>query len=85
MFGCMEAVDESGSPATLLIYEDTRHRYLHNTPAVGDCYQCRRYHASVFIPLCRIVLEHVCLRHLPLPNDILMHYFPIFLFPRVAA
>lgn len=77
MFGCMKAKDETGKDATLLLYENSRNAYVCCVPFVGDVLECIHYHASVYIPVRKLLMEHIVLRLLPVPRDVLQYYFPI--------
>ena len=78
-FGCMRAIDDGGSSATLLVYDRPNVCFARNLPAAGDCFLCERVHSSVFVPRLRFLRTHACLRHLDIPRDLLDEYFPVFL------
>lgn len=75
-FGCVKAHHLNGDPATLLLYEDIRCRYVNSVPSMGDLLVCQNLHTSVFVPLSRINLCHLCVWRLPIPYDILASKFP---------
>ena len=76
-FGCMQARDLLGNPATVVLYEDLRRRYVDNVPRFGDWLLCDHLHASVYRPIRRVIRAALCLRKLPLPDDVLRYYFPL--------
>lgn len=78
MFGCLRARDMRGIDAVIIIYENIHCRYVDIMPYPGDLLLCRKLHSSVYVPLHRIIQSNLCLRHLDIPGDILMEYFPIY-------
>lgn len=76
-FGCVQARDLLGNPATVVLYEDLRHRYVSSVPRSGDWLLCDHMHASVYRPMRRVIRAALYLRKIPLPYDVLLHYFPL--------
>ena len=76
-FGCVHAQDLCGNRAMIIVYEDLKNWYLNEVPAYGSMFLCSHYHSSVYIPFAYIIHEHLLLRKLYIPNDVLYEYFPI--------
>lgn len=77
-FGCMRARDLNDHPVLIILYEYIHCMYLPIVPQKGDFILCEHYHHHVYIPLRLIIREHLVLRKLPVPNDVVAHYFPMF-------
>tara|TARA_B100001063_G_C16596480_1_gene468371 strand:- start:315 stop:590 length:276 start_codon:yes stop_codon:yes gene_type:complete len=78
MFGCVKAIDENGNGATILVYENIHNFKLKSIPKCGEVFLCYKLHNSVFIPCKKLKEEHLLLRMLPISNDLLAYYFPVF-------
>lgn len=77
-FGCMKGNDARGREVVLLVYESAADLgRVRHVPRAGDLLWCRPYHASVFVPVRKVSREHLALRALPLPGDVLHAYFPL--------
>lgn len=76
-FGCMKARDLRGCDASIILYENLYTRYVDIVPRTGDVLLCYLLHSSVHLPICRLKPELLCLRQLPIPCDVLQHYFPL--------
>ena len=76
-FGCVKAHDLCGNHASIVLYENLTTRYVDAAPRAGDMLLCRHHHSSVYVPLLRILQTALCLRSLPIPNDVLSAYFPL--------
>lgn len=76
-FGCVRARHLNGDAATIVLYEDLRHRYVDIVPSSGDCLVCENLHTSVFAPISRVDLCNLCVWRLPIPYDVLASEFPV--------
>ena len=77
-FGCIKARHITGMDATIVLYENIRKCYTANYyPRRNDILLCDYLHSSVYIALALIIEEHLCLRALNLPGDVLREYFPL--------
>ena len=77
IFGCMKAIDENGNNANIMIYENINVWKLGYVPKIGDMLVCKNYHSNVYIPHKIYMKAHLMLRHLPIPYDVMFHYFPL--------
>jgi hypothetical protein len=77
-FGCISASDMSGKPAMIILYENIRCHHVDIVPNMGDVLLCAHIHSRVFIPICRLCLDHFFIRKLPIPLDVAHVYFPLF-------
>ena len=77
-FGCMNGRDMNDNPVVIILYEYIGCMYLSIVPQKGNIILCKHYHEHVYIPLRLIISEHLALRKLPISNDVLMAYFPLF-------